>query len=34
MKNPKPFLKNLFYDTGSWIALNEGTRLATGETAD
>ena len=34
MKNPKPFLKNLVYDTGAWIGLNEGTRLATGKTLD
>lgn len=34
MKNPKPFLKNLFYDTGAWIGLNEGTRAITGKTAD
>lgn len=34
MKNPKPFLKNLVYDTGTWIGLNEGTRAITGKTAD
>ena len=34
MKNPKSFLKNLFYDTGAWIGLNEGTRAITGKTAD
>ena len=34
MKNPKPFLKSLAYDTGAWLALNEGTRLATGKTLD